>query len=43
MLACYYRFTAAELDFIVNYDTRLRCATARQVKYRLGRHSGEED
>ncbi len=32
-LARHYGFTAAELDFILNYD----------IKYRLGRDTGEED
>ena len=31
-----------ELDFILNYDTRLRWGFGGQVKYRLGR-SPEED
>ena len=33
VLARHYGFTAAELDFILNYD----------IKYRLGRDTGEED
>lgn len=32
-----------ELDFILNYDTRLRCAAARQVKYRLARDTESEE
>ena len=32
-----------ELDFMLNYDTRLRFATARQVKYRLGRDTETEE
>lgn len=28
--------TTEELDFILNYDTRLRLTSARQVKCRLG-------
>ena len=50
VLAGHYGLTAAELDFIpsedsgqaLNYDIRLCWATARQVKYRLGRAAGEE-
>ncbi|HKI68936.1 MAG TPA: hypothetical protein VKA67_05065, partial [Verrucomicrobiae bacterium] len=34
-------FTVAELDFIINYDTRLRCAGARHVEYRPGRENEE--
>ena len=33
VLAGHYGFTAEELDFILNYD----------IKYRLGRDTGEED
>ena len=33
VLAGHYGFTAEELDFILNYD----------IKYRLGRDSGDED
>lgn len=33
VLAGHYGFTEEELDFIVNYD----------IKYRLGRTTGEED
>ena len=39
----HYGFTAAELDFILNYDTRLRLASARQVNYRLGRDTETEE
>jgi hypothetical protein len=47
----HYGFTAEELDFILNYDTRLRLSAVpaqagrgfgRQVKYRPGRDTGEE-
>ena len=43
MLAEHYGFTAAELDFILNCDTRLRRGFGGQVKYRLGRDRGEEE
>jgi hypothetical protein len=33
VLAAHYGFTEEELDFIINYD----------IKYRMGRESGEED
>ncbi len=33
VLAWHYGFTAEELDFILNYD----------IKYRMGRDSGEEE
>jgi hypothetical protein len=33
VLAGHYGFTAAELDFILNYD----------IKYRLGRDTGDEE
>ncbi|PSB40889.1 hypothetical protein [Chamaesiphon polymorphus] len=33
LLAQHYGFTDEELDFIINYD----------IKYRMGRDSGEED
>jgi hypothetical protein len=36
-------FTAEELDFIVNHDTRLRRSFGGRVKYRLGRSMGEEE
>ena len=37
-----YALTAEELDFIINYDTRLRRGFGGQVKYRLGRDAGGE-
>lgn len=37
----YYGFTDEEMDFIINYDTRLRQGFGGQVKYRLGRDDGE--
>jgi len=43
VLAVHYGLTAEELDFVVNYDTRLRRGFGGQVKYRLGRSAGEED
>jgi hypothetical protein len=43
VLACHYGFTAEELDFILNYDTRLRQGFGGQVKYRFGRSTGEEE
>jgi hypothetical protein len=42
-LARHYGFRAEESDFILNYDTRLRCAAARQVKDRLGRETESEE
>ena len=41
-LAGHYGFTAEELDFILNDDTRLRQGFGGQVKYRLGRDTEEE-
>ena len=35
-------FTEEELDFALNYDTRLRQGFSGQVKYRLGRETETE-
>jgi len=39
----HYGFPAEELEFILNYDTRLRRALGGQVKYRLGRDTETEE
>jgi len=42
-VACHFVLPAEELDFVVNYDTRLRRGFGGQVKYRLGRAAGEQE
>jgi hypothetical protein len=42
-LARHYGFPAEELDVILNYDTRLCQASARQVKYRLSLDTETEE